>query len=499
MRSEVITFLRWIEALPEDEVVRRPNLCVFHAWALLLDGASIETIESWLQTAARHEGYATKTAPLEALLALHRGQMDRAIELSHRAMEALPENDLLLQGLATLAEATSLYMAEGSGPLWAQRLEEMAQRNQKDGNLMAAFLALYDLGDLRQKQGLLHLAEDAFRRALDLATDAHGKRIPIAGLAQISLGDLARERNDLDLAETLIEQGISLAGRLSQVRAIDGYLTLALLDHARGDHQAADNAIQTARQLARQFEMTKVDDYVVEMVDARFQLARGNIASAQHWARQRGLEAADIPDTHQEQEYIATRLRKYEYPTLARLRLAEGRYDDALWVLDRALPLAEQADRASLIIEMEMLRGIAYHAKGQLALAFTAIERALRLAQPEGYMRIFLDEGSSMKALLQAYIPTLREASLIDYVERLLAAFSAEPVEVRAIELPEGLSARELEVLRLLPSDLSVTEIADKLVVSVHTARSHVKSIYARLGVHSRYAAVARARELGLL
>jgi LuxR family maltose regulon positive regulatory protein len=104
-----------------------------------------------------------------------------------------------------------------------------------------------------------------------------------------------------------------------------------------------------------------------------------------------------------------------------------------------------------------------------------------------------------MQALLQAYVPTLRDASLIDYVEKLLVAFSTEPVEVPAIEVPEGLSARELEVLRLLPSDLSVTEIADKLVVSVHTARSHVKSIYARLGVHSRYAAVARARELGLL
>jgi LuxR family maltose regulon positive regulatory protein len=499
MRSEVITFLRWIEALPEDEVIRRPNLCVFHAWALLLDGASIETIESWLKITARHEGYATKTAPLEALLALHRGQMDRAFELSRRAMEALPENDLLLHGLAALAEATSLYMAEGSGPLWVQRLEDMAQRNQKDGNLMAAFLALYDLGDLRQKQGLLHLAEDAYRRALDLATDAHGRRIPIAGLAQISLGDLARERNDLDLAEILIREGISLAGRLSQVRAIDGYLTLASLDHARGDHQAADNAIQIARQLARQFEMTKVDDYAVELYDARFQLARGNIASAQRWARQRGLEGADIPDTQQDQEYIATRLRKYEYPTLARLRLAECRYDDALWVLDRAMPLAEQADRASLIIEMEMVRGMVYHAKGQPALAFAAIERALRLAQPQGYMRIFLDEGPAMQALLRDYNPTMKDATLIDYVERLLTAFSPEPVQVQAVELPEGLSARELEVLRLLPSDLSVTEIADKLVVSVHTVRSHVKSIYATLGVHSRYAAVARARELRIL
>jgi LuxR family maltose regulon positive regulatory protein len=499
MRSEVITFLRWIESLPEGEVLQRLDLCVFHAWALLLNGASMETIESKLKAAAIHEGYAAKTAPLEALLAIYRGQMDRALELSHHAIESLPAENLLLHSLATFTEATSVYMAEGSSPFWAQRLEDIARRNQKDGNQMAAFLALYDLGDLRQKQGLLHLAEDAYRRALDLATDSQGRRIPIAGLALISLGDLARERDDLDLARCLIEEGISLAGSLSPVRAIDGYLTLALLEYASGDHQSADRAVQTARQLARQFEMTEVDDYVVELLDARLQLARGNIASAQRWAQQRRLEGADIPETHQDQEYIATRLRKYEYPTLARLRLAEGRYDDALWVLDRALPLAERADRASLIIEMEMVRGVVYFTKGQPALAFPAIERALRLAQPEDYMRMFLDEGPAMQALLRAFILTLKDASLIDYVERLLTAFFPEPAEVKAVKLPERLSARELEVLRLLPSDLSITEIADKLVVSVHTVRSHVKSIYARLGVHSRYAAVARAREFGLL
>jgi len=499
MRGEVITFLRWIEALPEGEVVRRLDLCVFHAWALLLNGASMENIESRLSAAAIHEGYASKTAPLEALLAIYRGQLDRAFELSHRALETLPNENLLLHSLAMLTAATSVYMAEGSSPLWAQRLEDMARRNQKDGNLMAAFLALYDLGDLRQKQGLLHLAEDAYRRALDLATDTQGRRFPFAGVALIALSDLARERNDLDLARRLVGEGITLAGSLSPVRAIDGYLILAMLEHAVEDHQAADRAIQIARQLARQFEMTKVDDYVVELLDARLQIARGNIALAQQWARQRGLEGADIPETHQDQEFIATRLRKYEYPTLARLRLAEGRYDDALWVLDRALPLAEQADRASLIIEMEMLRGIVYHTKGQQALAFPSIERALRLAQAEGYMRIFLDEGPLMGTLLRAFRTTLEDASLRDYVERLVAAFSFEGARIQAVELPEGLSAREIEVLRLLPANLSVTEIAEKFVVSVHTVRSHVKSIYAKLGVHSRYAAVARARELGLL
>jgi len=499
MRSEVLTFLRWIESLPEGEVVQRLDLCVYHAWALLLNGASMESIESRLKAAAIHEGFATKTAPLEALLAIYRGQMDRAHKLSHLALDALPEGDLLLHSLATFTEATSVYMAEGNSPFWAQQLEDIARRNQKDGNQMAAFLALYDLGDLRQKQGLLHLAEDAYRRALDLATGSQGRRIPVAGLALIGLGDLARERNDLDLARQLIGEGISLAGSLSPVRAMDGYLTLALLEHAAGDHAAADRAVQTARQLARQFEMTEVDDYVVELLDARLQLARGNIASAQRWSRQRGLEGAEIPETHPDQEYIATRLRKYEYPTLARLRLAEGRNDDALWVLDRALPLAEQADRSSLIIEMEIVRGLVYFTKGQPALAFPAIERALRLAQPEGYMRVFLDEGPAMQALLQAFRPILKGAMLIDYIDRLLTAFSPEAAKVQVTGLPEGLSARELEVLRLLPSDLSVTEIAEKLVISVHTVRSHVKSIYARLGVHSRYAAVARARELRIL
>ena len=228
----------------------------------------------------------------------------------------------------------------------------------------------------------------------------------------------------------------------------------------------------------------------------------GDLAAAREWARSRGLDAAD------ELAY----LREYEHVTLVRLLLAEHALEgsepalrDATGLLDRLLAAAEAGGRTGTLIELLALRAIVQGGGGDEPGAVATLERAVTLAEPEGQVRVFLDEGEPMTALLGALAERRPEWG---YVRDLLGAAAlpgrtatsppppaAAPVEV----LVDPLSERELVVLRLLATDLDGPSIARELVVSLNTVRTHTKHVYAKLGVNNRRSAVSRAHQLGLL
>lgn len=512
MRSQVVTFLHWVDQLPEQEIRAHPTLSVYHAWALLWNGAPIETVEKRLATAAGAADFSGKAAALQATMALFRSQYARAGELARQALEQLPESQPLLRSLATLMQANSL-LGEGDVVAGVQALEQAVQISQKTGNVLFAALVLCNLGDLRQKQGRLRQAQTLYQQAVNLATDVHGRRLPVAGRAMIGLADLAREWNDLDAAARLLTEGISLSKQASQLAVFNGYLTLVQLRQAQGDSAGVQEALDLLHKLARQFDVTDTDDLIVAIMEAQVKIAEGDLAAAASWAEQRGLYGDVSPaDLGTVQDFKSSRLRKYEYPALARLWLAEGRNADALGLLERALPQVEQMDRPNLVIEMEILRALTYQASGKIALAFSALEHALTLAEPEGYVRTFVDEGEPLRSLmadcrLQMEKQGRDQCKSAAYMDKLLTAFpqtvpAPQPVTHRQPSaigpLAEPLSERELDVLRLLPSDLSTTEMADQLVVSVNTLRTHLKNLYGKLGAHSRYEAIARAKELGV-
>jgi LuxR family maltose regulon positive regulatory protein len=192
-------------------------------------------------------------------------------------------------------------------------------------------------------------------------------------------------------------------------------------------------------------------------------------------------------------------VREYEHITFARVLLASGSAVPASRLLDRLLQSAEQGGRGGSAIEILVLLALAHQARGDLLGALDPLERALTLAEPEGYVRVFVDEGAPMAALLQG---AAQRQVAADYVHALLSASGApedrSPAGQNSLEI-EPLSERELEVLRLLATDLDGPQIANQLVVSLNTMRTHTKSIYNKLGVNSRRAAVRRAEELELL
>jgi LuxR family maltose regulon positive regulatory protein len=505
MRSQVRTLLSWIEALPEDELLNWPALSIYYSWALLWNGAPLEAIQAHLELTAHREEHSIKTLPLQAFLAIYNSQVPQAAQLARQALEQLPEKDTLLRSLASFILASS-YLAEGEADKGLQILEETARTSQRSGNVMIAVLVLCELGDESQKRGRLHQAMRLYRQALELGTDEGGQRLPVAGKALIGIGDVAREWNDYATAEKSLTEGITLVEQWSVLGAFEGYLNLIQVYDTQGEVRRGDEMLSRLRELAYQFDASEIDDYVVEMYAARRNVALGDLKAVEEWADNRAqIMRAPEGKEGKIRDILRTRLQKYENATLARLFIAEGRYSAAIALLDQVIVEAKKADRIFLMIDAEILRAIAFQAQDLRKESLAAFTHALTLAEPEGFMRIFLDHGENTKELLEYACQELEDPSILRYIDRLLHAYSPRISEHYPIpghrrdEIIESLSDREIEVLQLLPSSLSSTEMAEELSISVNTLRSHLKNIYAKLGAHSRYEAIARARESNLL
>jgi len=370
---------------------------------------------------------------------------------------------------------------------------------QQTGNLMSSIAALCNAAGLCVVKGQLYKAKAIYQRALELATDNRGHMLPIAGRALMGLGELAREWNDLEAATHYLTRSLEQTQQWGGFGTLVCYLTLARVKVAQGDFDQAGDLIQRARQLAIQTDVSDMDDALVAVSQVRLWIAQGNIEAAQSWARQRGLDAdtpaqAESPPFHE--------LRQAEVATLARVYLASEQPDEALQVLEPLLQVAEKLSQTKRTIEFLALQSLALSqtpSKDNTEKALAQLERALSLAEPESYVRVFVDEGPAMAALLrQATVRGIAPG----YVSTLLDAFGMEKGErVKAKHQPlvEPLSERELDVLKLLATSLSIPEIAQELFISASTVRSHTKSIYGKLDVHSRMQAIEKARELEIL
>jgi LuxR family maltose regulon positive regulatory protein len=372
---------------------------------------------------------------------------------------------------------------------------------------MIRVLAQCHLAELAIVQGQLRRARAQYEQAIETATDSQGRRQPIAGLGVIGLGLLEYEWNDIEAALRLLEEGIELISRWGEIGAIQGYAGLARVRQAVGDTDGADEAMEKAQQLAVRFDAMQSDDVYVAHRRAGLWIRQGRIARAEEWAAARELDEDVCPESLQD---------VLEHLTLAELHLAQKRPEQALAILEELQETAETAGWEGITTRVLVYRALALalmwpadpalpESRGEKPTpALSPLAQALALAEPKGYVRVFVDEGPNMEKLLRQAASWGIAPS---YAAKLLAAFMpagagtalAAPSRQPAQPLVEPLSVRELEILRLLLTDLTLREIAQRLFIAYSTVRSHTKSIYGKLNVHSRREAVHRARELGLL
>lgn len=498
-RSEISTFLRWTANLPDETIISRPKLAVLQAWGNLGSGQTISFVEERLSRLEEDSPEnAVLAAPVRSYICLIKGEIHRSIEHARLALEQLPLSEGFLRSLATLSLANA-YLAEYNTEDGLQILEEAAQTSLQTGNRMVAVLVRNNLSEMYRKSGQLRLAASYYQQALDLAGDGRGGYLPAAARTLAGLGEIAREHNDLERAKRLLNEAIESGKRWLQPSAIYSLLPLARLRLATGDVAGAQSAIDQARLAASASRSTRMDDLLVDMHQAWLWIATGELEQAVHWADERQIETSPAVANQTDIEAASiAHLWKYECLVLARLRLAQEQSDKALSILEKVIPIFAGFHRTAAIIEAKILYSLALDRSGQPDAAWGALEEALSLARPGGYMRIFLDEGEPMIRLLKTG-RLKASASLRPYIEEILRACTeGEAIRPpsdetsRLTPIPEKLTERENEVLRLLRSPLNVDEIAAELFVSPSTVRTHIKSIYAKLGVHSRMEAIGR-------
>ena len=527
MRSEIATLHGWMEALPGEFLNTRPLLCAYHAWELLLSGHSLSEAEAFLRQADQSDTTGIASGAItafRALIATYQGDTHISIQTSRQALEQLPEGSLFLRSVVA-GSLGLIYLLRGDIDPARRTLEEVDRISHQAGNLMNEMLAVSHLGDLYHIQGRLHEAQVFYEQAINLATDTHNRRLPIAGIALNGLGNLFREWNDLDQALHYLNAGIELIKSWSDLGAVNGYITLARTRQALGDMRGVDEAMQAAHRAATHLDTIKLGGGIAAWRQARLWVWQGNINAAARWIEEKGYhEAAIVPDELLKQvaDSPTPLVTASEYITLAKVLLAQQEPERAVAVIEPLIRACEEAGWNGTLIDALVVHTMAVRVLGDEPKAMSVLERVLTLAEPEGFLRVFVDEGKPMLSLIADFRSLLhnrlstesnaRKNRLLAYTTRLLSAFTVQPA-VAGFDQPsstspqttikdsliEPLSDREIQVLRLLSAGLSSTEIAEKLIISANTVRSHMKNIYGKLNVHSRYQAVERARELKLL
>lgn len=490
MRSELETFLHWVESLPESALSNRPRLRALQALVGLICGRSLEEVNHSLDRVTKEDpqgAYAGEVATVRAMQATFRGDGKATAQLSKEALEVLPEESLFLRTL--LIDNLGLaYLMMGDFPAAIEALEEAARMGERIGNVLAAAGAWSNIAGLHVTAGRLHQAVEIFERVLDLTQDPTGRRLPAAGKALMGLGLVSREWNDTQTAERYFHEAIICFEQYGDIGSVVAHLTLAIMQLESGELKVAREHLEEAELIAVASESTELDDRLVHALWAHMALAEGDTGAAQRWIENVRRRTSDESFYH---------LHELEQTTLARVLLGTGQPQDALEILVKVRRGAETLGMDKRLAEILVLQSLAFEAVGERDHALTALETALHIGEPEGFVRTFVIEGEPMGRLLHE---AARRGITPEYIGRLLAAFPhTEPEPVLLGDMIEPLSERELEVIALLAEGSTNAEIAQHLHLALSTVKWHTSNIYGKLGVKNRAQAAARARSLGLL
>src|SRR5713101_5018498 len=534
------TVLGWLKALPDELVRARPVLSVHYAGTLLLNGelegvlARLRDAEQWLDTKTdmgelalassaemvvvdeeEFRGLPGSIAIYRAAIALALGDVADTMKYARRVLDLVPEDDHLRRGSAAGFLGLA-YWTRGDLEAAHRSYAECMARVQRAGHISDAIGCSIALADIRISQGRLREAMSTYERGLQLATEQSALLLRGAADMHVGMSELHLERDDLDAATQHLLRSKEL-GELAGLRQ-NRYrwrVAMARIRKAEGDLAGALDLLQEAERLYVSDFFPYVHPVAASV--SRVWVAQGRVGEAFDWARELGLSVSDD----------LSYLREFEHITLARVLLARSKSDrtehsmlEAMELLERLLQAAEEGERTGSIIEILMLQALAHQMQGDISAALVPLERALMLAEPEGYVRIFVDEGPPMAVLLaklHEHSQKRPRAALMNvplaYIERLLALLRGERVQegispaatssstalTPAQSLLNPLTERELEVLRLIAAGLSNRDIAARLVLALSTVKSYVNTIYSKLQVESRTQAVARARALHLL
>jgi LuxR family maltose regulon positive regulatory protein len=524
---------RWLEQLPPEVARSRPRLCLASAKTLFM-GASYTTLERWLddantalQGALGTPAYGTAeakvplpsaqderenllgeiTAQRAVITGYYLGQGHATLTFCRDALAHLPHENLLARAEVAYAESLAYYSSGDIVPAIGS-IRKATALAQTAEDISSTIIYLSRTAYSLLLHGKLHEVVQVARQAALLGATSAGLPHAMLCWAHIFHADALREWNRLDEALELALQSVRLSEQTETIVALYlGYTLLMRIYLARKEMDAARLAFRKAEEgLSKAYSTYRRDAYLI-VHWMQFWLASGEQERMSNW-----LQEIEHPDSADIGVHAPLAQERQE---VARVRMLLSRQmpAEALTLLESLLGSAEPQERWSHVIEMKILQALAHALRNQDQEALTVLAQAVLLAEPEGYMRIFVDEGAAMGTLLSRLRDRERAQGPTPYLDALLAAFSSERMKhqplppgsgeprgpLRDQPLIDPLSERELEVLQLIAQGDSNQEIADQLVITLDTVKRHVTHIFEKLGVRNRVQAVAKARALDLL
>jgi len=510
-RGEMSRIRFWLGNLNRELVYSRPWLCIYAAYSYAWFGEVEEAIRLLDEADKRLSEISDNEVPAirghlayvkSRVTAMH-GDIHSAIELCLIAREYVPANNLAVQ-LDTLITLGYEYFLCGDFVNAGRNLNEMIRSGSKAGAVINTVAASCVMARLYAIQGFLQRSHDTYQTALRSIPDEGGQHLGARALVEVGMADLLYEWNDLNTALTHMKKGLNLISMWDKADdLVFAYITLARIHSAQGNTSDAIETIKKASQIVQTRGVFPEAQHAVESAQVRIWLAQGDIRSANRWAssQKEHLSTDDLSKFEHELIYIS----------LARVMIAHNKPHEAIDLLSRLEENTQSEGRNGRLLEIFILTTLGMQRMGNKEQADTALSKSLALAEAEGYVRIFLDEGQPMKLLIAQWLPSANSGPLRDYASHILSQFESEPY-TGIVTTPangsfassgqvliEPLSPRELEVLNLIALGKTNLEIAQQLFVARGTIKAHAASIYRKLDVTNRTEAVARSRQLGIL
>jgi len=526
-KQNLLLLRDWLHQIPVEMVYARPRFCLACIW-MVLTIIPQTILETWLNAAETmltaqlmtqiHEENAPpmpipqarqelenmlgEAITYRAFLQCHMRDGEAALALCQRAQGLLSADNFGARTHIAVTQILASYLSSVNNAAAAVQMGlEAGSLNQAAGHMDQAISLMGLTAKLMVGTGQLCKIEQLIQQAIRLGSKPGAFTV---GWPMVWQAEVLREWNQLDAALSCIEEAIKLCEQIkwsiSLVYLQTSYAILLRICLSRGDYDRACSALQEFEHIGRSMsQFWGAYSFFTTIDQVRLWLACGELERATHWAEKLDEEERQGTPFAREREEVAC----------ARVFLAKDQPALALERLKSALQRAATGQRWGHVIEILILQALAQQRHHEEMLALSALSEAVRLAEPEGYIRSFVEEGAPMASLLAMLREEQRKAGPTPYLDTLLAAF---PQPSKAHErhsrqlghttiplLPESLSERELEVLRLLAYGASNQEVAQQLVIAVDTVKRHVSHIFAKLGVQNRVQAVRRAQEYGLL
>jgi LuxR family transcriptional regulator, maltose regulon positive regulatory protein len=507
-------WLGWVKQLPDELIRSRPVLCTQIAWGFM-NASDVNASESRLRDAERRledpsdgmvivdkeqfRSLRARIAFARTYNAQTRGDFLSAAKYADLAFKLIPEENLYLRAQTT-AILGGIYWAKGDLETACRSMSDWIDSSLKVGNFFFAIAGASGKADILTAQGQLREALRTLQQALELASEHESEGLRVTAQHYLGMTMLYHEMGDDEAANQHLQKSLGLG---SQPMSVDWpyrrCIAQARLKESAGELEGALDLLDEAKR----FYIKTLIPHTrpIDAIKARIYLKQGRLFKAEEWVNEHGFSVDD------ELSYLS----EFEHIIFARVLLAEYQSKRvetvilaALNLLERLLKAAEDGKRMGSVLEILMTQVLVYQAKGDTSQTFVSLERALTLAEPEGYVRTFVDEGDLMRSLLLDYRKSSEKQprsighELTSYIDKLISAF-AQPKDILQSNLVEPLSQRELEVLRLIAQGLSNREISERLFLALSSVKGHNQMIFSKLQVQSRTEAVARARELSLL